>query len=320
MKESRKMINKKSFVSVILPTYNRAHQVGRAIQSVLDQTYQDFEIIVVDDASTDNTEEVVQGFTDERVGYIRQKENAGAGAARNIGIQLSQGDYIAFQDSDDEWLPEKLEKQIEVFKTVSAKVGVVYTDMLRIHSDGRAEYWNSPTLTDGCIIDAKKLEYQVLNIGIQSTLIKKECFKKAGVFDEKFPRFIDLELFIRLSKHFGFYHIQEPLVKYYVTEGISSNNRALSIARILLLEKYFEDVKKNKKFLAKQYFRIGANFHLCGNVKEGRDYLIKATKTYPLDVGPLLFVFHLYSGEDIYGKLTRLYRIMKSWINHLKKR
>lgn len=305
-------------ISVVIPTFNRADSIARTIESVLAQTYKDYEIVVADDGSTDNTKKLLEPY----MGVIRYiyQHNKGAAAARNKGIEVSKGKYIAFQDSDDEWLPEKLEKQIEVFKTVSAKVGVVYTDMLRIHSDGRAEYWNSPTLTDGCIIDAKKLDYQVLNIGIQSTLIKKECFKKAGVFDEKFPRFIDLELFIRLSKHFGFYHIQEPLVKYYVTEGISSNNRALSIARILLLEKYFEDVKKNKKFLAKQYFRIGANFHLCGNVKEGRGYLIKATKTYPLDVGPLLFVFHLYFGEDIYGKLARLYRIIKSWMNHLKKR
>lgn len=98
-------------VSVVIPTYNRAHLVGRAIQSVLNQTYQDFEIIVVDDGSTDNTEEVVKSFNDPRIRYIRHDQNRGGSAARNTGIKMARGEYIAFQDSDDEWLPEKLESR-----------------------------------------------------------------------------------------------------------------------------------------------------------------------------------------------------------------
>ena len=99
-------------VSVIIPTYNRAHLIGRAIRSVLDQTYQDWELIVVDDASTDDIPGIVKGFTDGRVKYIRHDENKGAAAARNTGIQAARGAYIAFLDSDDEWLPEKLERQV----------------------------------------------------------------------------------------------------------------------------------------------------------------------------------------------------------------
>ena len=293
-------------ISVIIPTYNRAHMVGRAIQSVLDQTYQDFEIIVVDDASTDDTEKVVQGLTDERIRYIRQRKNGGAAAARNRGIRASKGEYIAFQDSDDEWLPEKLERQIKVFESSPSRVGLVYTDMWRINSHGRTGYWHSPTIIQGTIIDAKRLDYQVLNIATQSTVIRKECFKKVGVFDEKFPRFIDLELFIRLSQHFGFYHIQEPLVKYYETKGISSNQRAEATARILLLEKYFDDVKQNKKFLARQYSRIGNKLLSCGDGKDGRLYLIKAAKTYPLNVKPLLAAFISLFGQNVYIRLRKL--------------
>ncbi len=98
----------KPMVSVIIPTYNRAHVLGRAIRSVLDQTYQDFELIVVDDGSSDHTGEVVATFADPRIHYLRHEKNRGAAAARNTAIKTAQGEYIASLDSHDEWLPEKL--------------------------------------------------------------------------------------------------------------------------------------------------------------------------------------------------------------------
>jgi len=134
------MPEKNPTVSVIISTYNRAHLIGRAIQSVLNQTYQDFEVIVVDDGSTDNTEEIVKSFNDPRIRYIRHEKNKGAAAARNTGIKAARGKYIAFQDSDDEWLPEKLEKQMKVFENAPPEAGVVYTDMQRINEDGE-HYW-----------------------------------------------------------------------------------------------------------------------------------------------------------------------------------
>src|SRR4030042_5052103 len=103
-------------VSIIIPTYNRAHLVMRAINSVLDQSFQDFEIIIVDDASRDNTEKMVSGIRDKRIFYIRHEKNRGGSAARNTGIKQARGEYIAFLDSDDEWLPEKLEKQLKVLE------------------------------------------------------------------------------------------------------------------------------------------------------------------------------------------------------------
>jgi glycosyltransferase involved in cell wall biosynthesis len=119
-------------VSVIIPTYNRAGLLKRAIQSVLNQIYQDFEIIIVDDASTDNTENVIESFKEHRIRYIKHESNKGAAVARNTGIKFANENYIAFQDSDDEWLPEKLEKQMEIIEHASPRVGVVYTGYRRI--------------------------------------------------------------------------------------------------------------------------------------------------------------------------------------------
>ncbi len=305
-------------VSVVIPTYNRAHLLGRAIQSVLDQTYRDFELIVVDDGSTDNTEEVVEGLSDERVKYIRHEKNKGGAAARNTGIKAAKGQYIAFQDSDDEWLPEKLEKQMKVFETAPTEVGVVYTDMQRINKNGKPEYWHSPRVTNGSLINPKTSDYQVMGLGIQSTLIRKDCFDKVGLFDEKFPRFIDLELFIRLSKHCHFHHIEESLVKYHATEGISSSREALFTARKLLLERYFEDVGGNRKFLADQYFSMGMSLCSDGELTQGRKHLMKAARIYPINVKYLGAALASLLGQWMYNKAVISYRKNRDWISKMQ--
>jgi glycosyltransferase involved in cell wall biosynthesis len=123
------MSNFNPLVSVILPTYNRAHVLGKAIESILNQTYSNFEIIIVDDGSLDSTEKLVARYRDNRIKYIRHTKNQGAVAARNTGIVASKGEYIAFQDSDNEWLPEKLEKQIAAFNSGPPNLGVVYTSV-----------------------------------------------------------------------------------------------------------------------------------------------------------------------------------------------
>jgi len=300
------MNNNRPAVSVIVPTYNRAHLLGRAIESVLNQTYKDFELIVVDDGSTDDTEKVVGNFKDERIRYISLEKNMGAGVARNRGIEASRGKYIAFQDSDDEWLAEKLEKQIKILETVSPEVGVVYTDMWRVFQDGKQEYWHSPTILKGRVVNETSLDYQVLGLGIQATMIKKRCFEKIGAFDERFPRFIDLEFFVRLAKHFHSCHIREPLVKFhYQTDGISSNNRAYSMGRMLLLEKYYDDVRNNRKFVANQYLLISKHSYSYGNVAEGRRYLLKAIAVCPFFGRSMSFSFKVLFGEYLHRKLLR---------------
>ena len=309
------MTERSPTVSVVIPTYNRAHLLGRAIQSVLDQTYQDFELIVVDDGSTDNTEGIVNGFGDHRIRYIRHKENRGAAAARNTGIEAARGEYIAFQDSDDEWLPDKLEKQIRVFENAPQDVGVVYTDMQRINERGEVTYWHSPRVTNGRLINPETLDYQVMGLGIQSTLIRKKCFDVVGLFDEKFPRFIDLDLFIRLSKHYRFVRIEEMLVKYHTAEGISSNANALTVAQELLLEKYCKDVEVNRKFLANQHFTMGIVLCSDGELKRARKHLVKAVKAYPLNIKYLGAAAASLLGQSGYNKVATIYRTIRGWFS-----
>ena len=117
------MVEIRSTVSIIIPTYNRERLVCKAINSVLRQTYSDYELIVVDDGSVDQTPRAVSQFQDPRIRYLCQHINAGECAARNIGLTAAQGRYIAFLDSDDEWLPNKLEKQVKYFESRPQHVG-----------------------------------------------------------------------------------------------------------------------------------------------------------------------------------------------------
>jgi len=278
----------KSKVSVIIPTYNRANLLHRAIKSVLNQTWQDLEIIVVDDGSTDNTEEDVKRFGDQRIRYIRHKKNKGSAVARNYGIKIARGEYIAFQDSDDEWLPEKIEKQMEIFKTAPSKIGVVYTGLWRIENNKKIYIPSSEiSKKEGDIHNALFIKNFVT---LPSAVVKKECFKTVGLFDENLPRLQDWDLWIRISKHYQFKFIDEPLViSYYTPDSISADLRALAIAHEIILKKHFSNIfEKNKKTLMlrvySDHLRYVGDLFLCINkAQKGRKYLIKSIKAYPLN-------------------------------------
>ena len=296
-------------VTVIIPTYNRAHLLGRSIKSVLGQTYRDIELIVVDDCSTDNTEEVIRSFSDERLRSIRLNKNSGSPAVpTNKGIEAARGEYIAIQDSDDEWLPGKLEKQMNVFKKVSPEVAIVYTDVWRIRENGEKEYLPSPHIMpeDG-IIYREALGYRVEGIGTQTLLIRKECFSKTGLFDEKLRMFIDTELLIRVSKYYYFYHLQEPLVNYFDTPGsLAHDSESWIPARILILEEFFDDIRKSRRLLATHYFSIGHHLCLRGEFAQGRNYLIKSSLAYHLNIKFLMLAFMSLIGRVGYRIISTL--------------
>jgi glycosyltransferase involved in cell wall biosynthesis len=299
-------VNSVPEVSVIIATYNRARLLKRAIQSVLNQTYQDFELIVVDDGSADDTKQVVKSFSDSRIGYIRHEENKGEAAARNTGIRAARCEYIAFHDSDDEWLQAKLEKQMAVFQRESSRVGIVYTSMCRIDKEGKRYVPNTPTIMpeDG-LVYRKALDYGVRYIGIGTAAVRKTCFNIAGMFDERLPYYVDLDFFIRAAKHFCFYHIKEPLINYYEAEGTHANNlRTLAAAREMILENYFDDIRRDSKLLARHYFQIGNLLCLNGQLGEGRRYLLRAVAVHSLNIKYFLGIIASFFGLRVYGKVV----------------
>ena len=242
-------------VSVILPTYNRAGTLDRAIRSVLNQTFTDYELIIVDDGSSDNTELVLGKYDGCEKVKVLFRPRLRCAAARNAGIRQARGRYLAFQDSDDEWLPEKLAKAVVALEESDAETGVFYSDML-VMGEGSVRDFHAPDVKQGTLINELTLDYQVLCLGIQSAVIKRECFEKAGFFDEALPRWIDLDLFIRLSDSFRFIYCREKLVKFYIGEGISTNQEALITARRYLIAKYRKRLRGQKHHLAKQYIHL----------------------------------------------------------------
>jgi glycosyltransferase involved in cell wall biosynthesis len=196
-------------VTVVIPVFNRPAQVDRAIRSVLAQTYQDFEIVVIDDGSTDETTAVVAAFEDPRITLIRHERNRGGSAARNTGIRAGTAPYIAFLDSDDEWLPTKLERQLEVFGRSGDQLGLVYTGADRVEADGTVQRHIPRAIAN--------LPFALLTenvIGETSLgMVRRSAFDVTGVFDESLPAAQDMDMWLRLCERFSADFVPEALVR-----------------------------------------------------------------------------------------------------------
>jgi glycosyltransferase involved in cell wall biosynthesis len=301
-------------VSVIIPTYNRAHLIDKAIKSVLNQTYQDYEIIVVDNASTDNTKEVVKGFNNFKIRYIYYCDNRGSSVARNVGIRASQGEFIALLDSDDEWLPEKLDRQVEVLQNESPEVGVVYSDVLYI--DENSKNMNRK------LCNPKKEGYiyeDLLGgncVGTPSALlIKKECFHRFGLFDDLLKYHEDWDMWIRIAKYYRFVFIEVPLVKYRLhSNRISENLELTIIASNRILAKYTNELKKRRGVHSKIYFNIGNIFCHIGKTKEGQRYLLRAISLYPFCIRYYICVFSSLFGPKCFLYFVNIKRYLTNKI------
>jgi glycosyltransferase involved in cell wall biosynthesis len=291
-------------VSVIIPTYNRADCLRSAIASVLGQTFQDFEIIVVDDASNDNTAETVAAIQDQRIKYLRHDANTGEAGSRNTGVTNATGEYIAFLDDDDEWLPEKLELQVDLLDKSPPIVGAVYTTSIRI------ERATGKTLSQWV---PKKMGYifrDMLSknwIGSPSTVaLRRECFEKVGLFDPTVAFGLDYDMWIRVSEMYHFECIQRPLVKYYIHSIRLSNNYKLMIAGIQAqLEKYAPLFALDTKNHSRRYSHLGINYCFSGDTRRGRDALLHAIRLYPFDLRHYYNLCLSFLGSHNFKRLKR---------------
>jgi glycosyltransferase involved in cell wall biosynthesis len=212
-------------VSVVIPVFNRPGAVRRAIESVLAQTRQDFEIIVVDDASTDGTPAAVTAIGDPRVRVVRHERNLGGSAARNTGIRSGSAPFVAFLDSDDEWMPDKLARQLEVFERSASTLALVYTGCVRVFANGDVIRFiprHDPNLTRSLLTE---------NVIGETSLgmVRRSALEAIGGFDENLPSCQDLDLWLRLSERFGVGFIPEALVR--VSKGDDRDRISASVAR-----------------------------------------------------------------------------------------
>lgn len=262
-------------VSAILTTYNGATRgyLHEAIESVLNQNYKNFELIIVDDGSNDNTKSQIESYLQSpNVKYIYQ-ENKGLAAARNLGIKNSKGEFICFLDDDDIWKPEKLQKQIDFFeKNKDDKTGMVFTSIELINERG-IKIGIQSHIARGDVY--KELLFENLVDSPSSVMIKKEVFDKIGIFKEHMRSAEDRELWIRIAKKYHIYSINEHLVSYRIhSNKMSVHHKKMEFYTFAAIyyaledDKYIdEDLVYNNLYqkFAKKHFNLG-------NYKEFRRY------------------------------------------------
>jgi glycosyltransferase involved in cell wall biosynthesis len=257
-------------VSVIIPTFNRAEKVARAISSVFGQTFNDYELIVVDDGSEDETDEALSQF-DSRITMIRHPVNMGVSAARNTGIKASQSRLIAFLDSDDYWLPEKLETQVQFFKENPEAV-VCQAEEIWVRNGARVNPWNKHLKPTGYIFE-RSLKLCV--VSPSAVMIKREIFNEVGLFDEDFPVCEDYDLWLRIGCRYPIHLIDKHML---VKEGghadqLSSMLKGMDKYRIKAMLKLLEQGCLNKSQISAVHAELERKCRIYGDgcIKRGKE-------------------------------------------------
>jgi len=230
-------------VSVVIPTYNRARFISQSIESVEQQTFKNYEIIVVDDGSNDNTAELLQLRYGKKIVYIRKQDNQGLAAARNTGVEAARGKYIAFLDDDDQWLPEKLEMQV-VLMQHNPSLGLAYCNAYLVNESNTLikEIQGSKR---GYIFDDMLTSN---HFGISSVLLQKKVFLETGLFDECLSALEDWDLWIRVSKMYEVDFVNRALVTYRMHSNNMSNNLMnMERSTFMVLDKHWRTIYADKK-------------------------------------------------------------------------
>lgn len=275
-------------VSVILPTYNRARTLARAVRSVLGQGYSNLELIIVDDGSTDETKAVVAAFDDPRVIYAPLPFNQGASAARNHGLKMVRGEFVAFQDSDDEWLADKLERQVAAARAsgeervVVFHVKVVYgRDEARVYGPGRVccvpRLAGNPDARDFI-----KITHRENVMSPQTLMFSSNIIERVGPFDKLLVNSVDWDFSLRLVYEAKVIFLEEPLVMTYIQDDSISTlrrNMARSQLRILLKLRRRPDV--DPVILSDHFARIGLGISRFGKPRMARRLLRNAVALSP---------------------------------------
>lgn len=258
----------KDLVSIIMPTYNREKTIKRALDSLLSQTYSNIEMIIIDDGSSDNTNEIINSYTDKRINYIKLTKNMGANYARNYGISVAKGKYITFQDSDDEADINKIEDLVNF--TNNNSCDIVFCNV-RVKKKNKYKVLIKKQINENEVLE--KLLWGNF-ISIEGLFLKRSILKDI-TFDDNLLRFQDWDLIIRLAQKYSIKHYHKELTTVYVqNDSITRDNSKGIKALKQILQKY--DNLFNKKQKAKIYCRIGMFY--ARNNENANDWFKKAYK------------------------------------------
>lgn len=290
-------------VSVILPTYNRAAQLERAVRSVLAQTFRDLELIVVDDGSDDDTATRMRAISDPRLVYLQEAHSGSAAVARNAGVRAARAGLLAFQDSDDEWLVDKLRRQVAALQQAPANTGLICGGYIILPRSGGPRYmgadvrmqrgdWRADNIYDFCFITP-------------TWLIRRSVLESAGSFDEQMPNLEDWELSFRLFRQgVGILALDQPLVLKHGGADSFNWDPSHRIGSLqMIIERHADMWQQNPQPLARLHDELGRLYCRMGQMSKGRTEFHQAIK---LDPRPgkrwaLLLAGHL--GGNVYQGL-----------------
>ena len=280
------------FVSVIIPCFNGEKFIGEAIESVLNQTYQNWELIIVDDGSTDNSKKIIKQYciADKRIHYIQNKKNKGIPSTRNTGIKISNGEYIAFLDQDDLWMKDKLDLFIREFNRYDTKVGIIFSDIEIVFADDiirrnykKVNYYKIQKLNKRNFI--KKLFTENFIITPSQVILRKECFNKLGLLDERLHGGDDYDFWLRATGEFNFKYLGIPLTKYrFHKENTTKKIRyymdedvmVIILPKIITQYPFLKSIKN--KIFSKLYYNFGNYLSEDAKFQEARKYYIKSLR------------------------------------------
>jgi len=291
-------------VSVIIPTYNQSKFLETAIKTALSQTYKPYEIIVVDDGSTDNTKKLCWKYK-KKIKYIYQK-NKGTSAARNTGINHATGDFIALLDSDDYWHPDKTLEQLKYYEIMAnPNVGIIdcYIKIVDINGD---KLYNKNKVKKGFVF--KKMLYQNIINSVNSVLIKKDVFDKVGLFDESIKGQEDWEMWVRIAKEFEIHTLKKELAIYLKHDAGYSSNCSLmvkqnkeTISKVINKHKNELTPGEIKKITANQKAYYLPFLLKSGKLKEYRVLFIECFREYPGFIFRNKFTWTLHYFMSFFG-------------------
>ncbi|MBD2388332.1 glycosyltransferase family 2 protein [Cylindrospermum sp. FACHB-282] len=303
-------------VSIIIPAYNAMTYLPTTLASVLQQTFTDFEVLIIDDGSTDHLHQWITEILDSRVKLIRQN-NQGISAARNTGINNSKGKYIAFLDADDLWETTKLEEQIYLLDN-NPTIGLVYTWIKLVDHHGKSSGRIIKSHIQGNMWQ-QIVEYNPIQTS--TVIVRRDCLDNVGIFDQNLSSAEDWELWVRISFHYPFAVIKKPLVNYRLHQNnITKNWQITEQGLSLVIEKVFASLPSDIQNLKNRCYGRG-NLYIAWktlqtgdkNCQLSLDFRHKAIKHYPqLRYSPqfirlsLAIMIRQLLGTDSYSKLLTL--------------
>lgn len=304
-------------VSVVIPTYDRPTYLRRAVESVVEQTYDEIELVVVDDNPTTPAREAVRDVPLDsltNVEFVRDRDHENAAAARNTGVEVAAGEYVAFLDDDDRWYPEKLATQIATFQRTSDDVGLVYSGAELLYDRGDRTI-SIPPAVEG---DMTKVLLRRNVVGSMSVVVVQRNVAAATPFDERFPSWEDLVWYIDLSRRCSFERIPEPLVEYEhsspgrLSEDLERERRS----RDLFLEKYRSLAREYGPLFARQVrawttFRAGTVAFHGGEYSTARRRFLRAVALYPFETRFYPYLMTALGGRPLHRTVRAVRAVLR---------